>query len=76
MSTQGWQPIATIPTDGTEVLAAVYVRSSVRGEGWWERHVIAIDDETGEVHDSLYGGWDRGDYSYWHTLPDAPEEPS
>jgi len=70
-----WQQIDTIPTDGTEVLAAIYVRD-MNGNGWWERHVIAIDDETGEVHDSLYGGWDRSDYGYWHVLPDAPADPA
>lgn len=66
-----WQPIETIPADGTEVLAAIYVRN-LDGSGWWERQVIAIDDETGEVVDSLYGGWDRNDYSHWMPLPSAP----
>lgn len=66
-----WQPIETAPTNGTEFLAAIFVTND-RGGSWWERHVVAIDDETGAITDGLYMGWDRGDYSHWHALPAPP----
>lgn len=66
-----WKPIATVPVDGTEVLAAIRVNNG-KGKFWWERHIIAVDDETGDIVDTLYSGWDVSDYSHWHVIPDAP----
>jgi hypothetical protein len=75
--TDKWQPIATVPTDGTHFLAAIKVHSA-RGTGparqWWEMHVIAIDPDDGFIPPDLDQGWDFRDYSHWMPLPKPPEE--
>ena len=67
-----WQDIASAPSDGTEFLAAVQVRD-LSGNEWWERHVVAVDDETGLILDYYYAGWDIADYSHWQPLPEPPK---
>jgi len=66
-----WQPIETAPKDGTEFLAAIQVHNT-RGDEWWERHVVAVDDATGDLISDQ--PWSLGDYSHWMPLPDPPKE--
>lgn len=68
-----WQKIETAPTDGTEFLAAVEVHDQ-QGNWWWERNVISIDDETGDVPTSDPHGWTLEDYSHWMPLPEPPND--
>jgi hypothetical protein len=68
-----WQPIETAPKDGTAILAAIQVTNNRTGSQFWERHVIAADDETGDVDVDFDHGWHWDDYSHWMPLPEPPQ---
>ena len=72
---QAWLPIETAPRDGTEIVAAIKVRHT-KGGMWWERHVIAADEETGELHPDYDHGWTFDDYELWMSLADLPDLPA
>ena len=72
---QAWLPIKDAPRDGTEIVAAIKVRH-IKGGMWWERHVIAADEETGELHPDYDHGWAFDDYELWMPLADLPELPA
>lgn len=72
---QAWLPIKDAPRDGTEIVAAIKVRH-IKGGMWWERHVIAADEETGELHPDYDHGWTFDDYELWMSLADLPELPA
>jgi hypothetical protein len=64
--------IATAPRDGTEFLAAIEVHT-LSGAKFWERRVVAVDDETGEIGDDYDSSWSIDDYDLWISIPALPE---
>jgi len=66
-----WRPMETAPRDGTPFIAAVLVY--VNGvASHWDRHIIAADDETGEIPNEMEQGWSFDDYTHWAPLPEPP----
>jgi len=63
----GWQPIETCPPEDL-FIGAVFVRNNNTGAEWWERHLLALDDETGDIHADYEQGWALADYEWWHPL--------
>jgi hypothetical protein len=66
----GWQPMATAPTD-RPILAAIEVRPKV-GVTYWEQHVIWSDEECIRVHPDCDMGWEWDAYTHWMPLPPPP----
>lgn len=66
-----WRPIETAPLND-QFIAALEVRNNKTGQSWWEKHLIWIDDETGDVHSDCEQGWGLRDYIYWHPVPASP----
>jgi hypothetical protein len=66
-----WQPIETAPLD-EPFLGAVEVVNNKTGRRYWERHVIWIDSDTGNVAHDTDAGWSAGDYTHWMPLPPPP----
>ncbi len=65
-----WQPIRSHPAD-RQFLATLRVYSASTGAfSHWDTHVIAIDEDTGDVVDDQ--GWNIGDYEYWAEIPRHP----
>lgn len=73
-SEQGWQAIETRP-DADIFVAAIKVRDNRSGAEWWERHLIALDDETGEIHADYDQGWQIADYEWWLPFKTPPLPP-
>jgi hypothetical protein len=75
----GWRPIATAPEDG-EFLAGLHVRHNDPKTGavsvYEQQHVVAIDEETGDVADAYDQGWRLLDYEFWKPLDPLPEAPT
>lgn len=73
----GWLPIETCPQEDI-FIGAVSVRDNRTGATWWERHLIALDDETGQIHADYDNGWELADYQWWYPLetPPLPLDPS
>ena len=69
-----WRPIESAPRDGTTFLAAVEVMSNKTGAAWWELHLVACDDETGDVHRDYDQGWSLDAYTHWMPLPGPPTD--
>lgn len=71
-----WRSMETAPKDGTQILGALIVRGY--GEQWWERHVIAYNDDKGGIDENsdYYHGWSWDDYTHWHELPPSPANPT
>lgn len=71
-----WRPIAEAEgarADGSEILATVAVyRTDDRTLIRWDTHIIAADDETGEIHPEYEQGWQWDDYTHWQPLPLPP----
>lgn len=70
----GWQPIETAPDDAL-FIGAVHVRDNRTGVRWWDRHLLSLDDETGDIHADYDHGWQLADYEWWHPL-DLPPIPT
>jgi hypothetical protein len=74
-----WRPIATAPEDG-EFLAGLHVRHRDPKTGtvtiYEQQHVIALDEETGDVADAYDQGWRLLDYEWWKPLDPLPEPPA
>ena len=70
----GWRPIEEAPPPiGEPFLAALEVRNNKTGYSFWERHVIWIDDETGNIASECEAGWTLvDDYTHWQPLPEPP----
>lgn len=70
-----WRPMESAPRDGTEILAAIQVREA-GGRKWWERHIIAFDEEIEQIGSDYYDnhGWSWEDYTKWRPLPSPPKE--
>lgn len=71
---EGWMPIETCPQEDI-FIGAVFVRDNRTGAQWWERHLLALDDETGDIHADFEQGWQLADYDWWHPL-NLPPIPS
>ena len=69
-----WRPIESAPRDGTTFLAAVEVMSNKTGAAWWELHLVACDDETGNIHHDYDQGWSLDAYTHWMPLPGPPTD--
>ena len=69
----GWRLMESAPKDGTEILAAIQVQKTDE-RNWWERHVIAFDEDLGEISGDYEHGWSWNDYTHWRPLPTPPEE--
>lgn len=73
-----WQPIATAPSDGTEVLTAYYHHPVLRTDntlavaGRWSRNVGSFHD--GEWVCSFYDGFALNTPTLWQPLPEPPGE--
>jgi hypothetical protein len=74
-----WRPIATAPEDG-EFLAGLHVRHRDPKTGtvtiYEEQHVVALDEETGDIADHYDHGWRLLDYEFWKPLDPLPEAPT
>lgn len=70
----GWRSIESCPQEDL-FIGAVFVINNRTGASWWERHLLALDDETGDIHADYDQGWQLADYAYWHPL-DLPPLPS
>ncbi|KKC25789.1 hypothetical protein [Sphingomonas sp. SRS2] len=68
----GWRPIESAPVDDI-FIAAIRVRHT-NGDTWWERHLIWLDDETGDLHPDCEQGWSISDYELWcpALFPELP----
>lgn len=72
----GWRPIETAPDEG-EFLVGLRVRrhDPITHElvcEYEEQHIIAIDDETGEIDFAYEQGWRLSDYEFWKPLDPLP----
>lgn len=66
-----WQPIETAPRNCTLIIATIPVyRASDGSFMHWETHVIAFDNEVGEMVEDF--GWPFDDYHFWMPLPPPP----
>lgn len=69
-----WQPISSAPRDGQRFLATLRVHHAKDGSfSHHDMHVIAVDDETGEIDPDFDQGWGIEDYEFWMPLPAPPE---
>ena len=68
---EAWHLIETAPID-EPILAAVKVVNNKTSAEWWERHVIVVDSETGNVTHDTDAGWSAGDYTHWQPLSEPP----
>jgi hypothetical protein len=65
-----WLPIETAPDDGTPFLATLPVYNTAGEFIHHDTHVIAVDEDTGDLVDDY--GWGLGDYQFWMPLPSPP----
>lgn len=68
---EGWRPIESAPRDGTEFIATVRVFSN-SAFSHHDMHIVAVDDETGELANHYEQGWRLEDYEFWRPLPAPP----
>ena len=68
---EGWRPIENAPRDGTEFIATVRVFSN-SAFSHHDTHIVAVDDETGELANHYEQGWRLEDYEFWRPLPAPP----
>jgi hypothetical protein len=66
-----WRPIESAPRDGALFIATVRV-FSVGVFSHHDMHIVAVDDETGEIADNYEQGWRLEDYEFWRPLPAPP----
>lgn len=74
----GWQPIETAPTDGTEILicGGTIKADSYEGDGWPFRGVAIVtrdDDSWRGEHEETYDNWYRHEPTHWRPLPSPPK---
>lgn len=68
---EGWRPIESAPRDGSEFIVTVRVFSN-SAFSHHDTHIVAVDDETGELANHYEQGWRLDDYEFWRPLPPAP----
>ena len=68
---EGWRLIESAPRDGTEFIATVRVFSN-NAFSHHDTHIVAVDDETGELANHYEQGWRLEDYEFWRPLPVPP----
>ena len=61
-----WQPRATAPRDGTEVLLYVPAAKCIAQATWTGTFWKYDTDDDQEL------GWNDGDFSHWHPMPEPP----
>jgi hypothetical protein len=72
-----WRKPDTLPHPKDAGLFWAAIRTGPNGGPYeWDMHLIALDDETHEVHDDYYRGWSWAQYELWMpavvpTRPDA-----
>ena len=66
-----WKTIESAPRDGTEFIATVRVFSN-SAFSHHDMHIVAVDDETGELANHYEQGWRLDDYEFWRPLPAPP----
>lgn len=73
---EGWTPMSEAPTDGTEIEAIVGVYVSGTSQFIrWDRHIIAFDQELGEMGIEYDTGWAWDAYEFFRRLGPLPEAP-
>jgi hypothetical protein len=68
---EGWRPIESAPRDGALFIATARAFS---GDVFshHDMHIVAVEDETGEIADNYEQGWRLEDYEFWRPLPAPP----
>lgn len=75
ISTEGWRSTDTLPHPRDAGMFWAAIRTcGINSPLQWEVHAIALDDETHDVADYFYQGWNIDQYEFWQpcTTPPVP----
>jgi hypothetical protein len=67
-----WKTIDSAPTDRC-FIATLRVYNSDKSFSNHDMHIVAIDEDTGDIDSYLEQGWSLSDYEYWDELPAPPD---
>jgi hypothetical protein len=70
---EGWKPMETAPRYGEFIATIEVIHRNISADPIRHFHVLALDDETGEIHADYHQGWDLEDYEAWHPVPAWPQ---
>jgi hypothetical protein len=68
-----WKTIDSAPADRCFIATLRVYNSFDNSFSHHDMHVVAIDEDTGDICSDLDQGWSLKDYEYWAELPAPPE---